>query len=51
MNPEQARAMSAPEAKEPDLLLQQVRELDELVHALYGLTPEEIQIVEGSAQK
>jgi methylase of polypeptide subunit release factors len=26
------------------------RELDELVHALYGLTPEEIKLVEGSAK-
>ena len=26
------------------------RELDELVSALYGLTPEEIQIVEGAAK-
>lgn len=26
------------------------RELDELVYALYGLTPEEIQIVEGAAK-
>jgi hypothetical protein len=25
------------------------RELDELVYALYGLTPEEIKIVEGAA--
>ena len=25
------------------------REIDELVYALYGLTPEEIQIVEGNA--
>ena len=27
------------------------REIDQLVYALYGLTPEEIQIVEGSSQK
>ena len=27
------------------------REIDQLVYALYGMTPEEIQIVEGSAQK
>jgi hypothetical protein len=27
-----------------------VRTVDELVYALYGLTPEEIQIVEGSAK-
>jgi hypothetical protein len=27
------------------------REIDHLVYALYGLTPEEIQIVEESAQK
>lgn len=26
------------------------REIDELVYALYGLTPEEIKIVEGSAK-
>ena len=26
------------------------REIDELVYALYGLTPEEIQIVEGAAK-
>jgi len=26
------------------------RELDELVYALYGLTPEEIKIVEGTAK-
>jgi hypothetical protein len=26
------------------------RELDELVYALYGLTPEEIQLVEGAAK-
>jgi hypothetical protein len=26
------------------------RELDELVYALYGLTPEEIKIVEGAAK-
>jgi hypothetical protein len=26
------------------------RELDELVYAFYGLTPEEIQIVEGAAK-
>ena len=26
------------------------RELDELVSALYGLTPEEIKLVEGSAK-
>ena len=26
------------------------RELDELVYALYGLTPEEIKIVKGSAK-
>jgi hypothetical protein len=26
------------------------REMDEWVHALYGLTPEEIKIVEGSAK-
>jgi hypothetical protein len=27
------------------------REIDELVYALYGLTPEEIKIVEGAAKK
>jgi hypothetical protein len=27
------------------------REIDELVYALYGLTPEEIKLVEGSAKK
>lgn len=27
------------------------REIDQLVYALYGLTPEEIQIVEGGAKK
>jgi hypothetical protein len=26
------------------------REIDQLVYALYGLTPEEIQIVEGAAK-
>ena len=26
------------------------REIDELVYALYGLTPEEIQLVEGAAK-
>lgn len=26
------------------------REIDQLVYALYGLTPEEIQIVEGTAK-
>jgi hypothetical protein len=26
------------------------REIDELVYALYGLTPEEIKLVEGSAK-
>jgi hypothetical protein len=26
------------------------REIDELVYALYGLTPEEIQLVEGVAK-
>jgi hypothetical protein len=26
------------------------REIDELVYALYGLTPEEIKIVEGASQ-
>ena len=27
-----------------------VREIDELVHALYGLTPEEIKIMEGAGK-
>jgi hypothetical protein len=27
------------------------REIDELVYALYGLTPEEIKIVEGASAK
>jgi hypothetical protein len=27
------------------------REIDQLVYALYGLTPEEIQIVEGASAK
>jgi hypothetical protein len=27
------------------------REMDEFVHALYGLTPEEIKIVEESARR
>jgi hypothetical protein len=41
----------AAKAKDPDADVSKFeREIDELVYALYGLTPEEIKIVEGAAK-